>query len=144
MDEISINGKQPKLEGLKLLELICHEMYYDGKLEELANVSYLYVDRKWHRLYFDYDIVFWRTHDSAPQSYEMEELNCSFVAVDVAEKFKLKNEVIKSISPKIVNSGVEVEFTFNSGKVLVFSNINDISSYRVLDLIVSKESKFSE
>ncbi len=130
MDKVSINGEQPKLEGKKLLQLVCHEMYYDGKLEELANVSYLHVDEKWYRLYFDYGIIFWRTQESAPQSYEIEELDCSFIAVDVAEKLKLKNEIIKSITPKIVNNGVEVEFTFNSGKILIFSNTDDVSNYR--------------
>ena len=140
MNKISINGEQPRLEGKKPLELICHEMYYHGKLEELANVSHLHVDGKWYRLYFDYSIVFWRTqesdqsHENSPQSYKIEELDCSFIAVDVAEKLKLKNEVIKSITPTIVNNGLEVKFDFGNDKSLIFSNIDDISSYRVENL----------
>ena len=60
----------------------------------------------------------------------MKEFECSFKTVDVAKKLELKNEIIKSVIPCIVNNGVEIEFVFNNGKIVIFSSINDVSNYR--------------
>ena len=60
----------------------------------------------------------------------MKEFECSFKTVDVAKMLELKSEIIKSVIPRIVNNGVEIEFVFNNGKIVIFSSINDVSNYR--------------
>jgi hypothetical protein len=128
--EISINGDWPKLEGKILQEMLCHEMYYEGRLEELANVIYVKIDEKWLRLYFDYEIIFWRNESCAPKEYSMPETSSYFKLTDVANKFSFKGNTIDGVSAKTIEDGVEVGFYFNTGKKIIFSSINDASSYR--------------
>ena len=129
-NNLSIDGKWPKLEGTKLQEMMCDEMYYEGKLEELANVIHIKVNEKWLRLYFDYDIIFWRSEKFAPVNYEIPEYDSFFKTTDVAKKFDLKGETIVSLNAQLVENGVEVNFVFSNGKKIIFSSINDVSNYR--------------
>lgn len=55
-----INGVEPPLVGRSPDVLLGQEYWHCGKLKEPAYVSFLSVDSQWHRLYFEYDIVFWR------------------------------------------------------------------------------------
>jgi len=127
---LSINGEWPQLEGKLLQEMLCHEMYYEGKLEELANVVYLKVDEKWHRLYFDYEIIFWRNENTAPKDYTMPEYSSYFKLADVASKYSFKDSMIVEVTAHRVENGVEVGIYFNNGKKIIFSSINDVSNYR--------------
>ncbi|MBB5322911.1 hypothetical protein [Marinobacter oulmenensis] len=130
MSELSINGEWPSLEGKVLQELICHEMYYQGKLEETANVTFIKVDGHWLRLYFDYDIIFWRAKYSVPQPYEMPEHNSYFKTRDVGAELELCGQIIKSVAAKGLKRGVEIEFKFDNGRSIFFQSIDDVSSYR--------------
>jgi len=130
--KLSINGEWPELEGKALQEMICYAMYFEGKLEELANIVSLKVDGKWLKLYFDYDIIFWRNAEAPSEAGEILEEDSYFKLTDVANKFSLKGDVIEHLDTQIIENGVEVTFNFNSGKSIVFSSINDVSNYRMV------------
>lgn len=129
--KLSINGEWPKLEGKRLQEMICHEMYFEGELEELANVTSLKVGGEWLELYFDGDVIFWRMAKAPTEKGEIVEHDSYFKLTDVADKFSLKGNVIKRLDVQYIENGVEVVFTFGGGKSMIFSSINDISSYRM-------------
>ena len=60
MEEVEVNGYWPKIKRQTLQEMIVQQFWYEGVLEEPANVVYLKVNNGWFRLYFDYGIVLWR------------------------------------------------------------------------------------
>ncbi|WP_444888420.1 hypothetical protein [Microbulbifer sp. JMSA008] len=44
MEEFEVNGHWPQIENQSLQEMIVQEFWYDGVLEEPANVVYLKID----------------------------------------------------------------------------------------------------
>ena len=129
-ESLDVNGEAPNLSGQILEELLSTEMWYEGKLEEPANVIYLKVNGSWFRHYFDCGIIFWRTDDRAPESYEMEELDSYFKVVDLAVKFGFKGLRIRSYEACPLENGSETIFTFSNDCSIIFSCIDDVTSYR--------------
>jgi len=130
--KLSINGEWPALEGKALQAMICHEMYFEGELEELANIVSLKVSGKWLKLYFDYDIIFWRNAKAPSEECGILEQDSYFKLTDVAKKFSFQGDIVDRLDARIIENGVEVAFNFNSGKSIIFSSINDISNYRMV------------
>jgi len=124
------NDGWPDIEGRSLQEMICLEMYFKGQLEELANVIFLKIGGDWLKLYFDGDVIFWRIAKAPPEASERLEHDSYFKLKDVADKFSFKGDVIERLEARLLENGVEVLFSFNSGKSIVFSNLNDLSNYR--------------
>ncbi|MBN3494071.1 hypothetical protein [Vibrio neptunius] len=129
-ENLEINGEVPNLVDQILEDLLCAEMWFEGTLEEPANVIYLKVNGNWFRHYFDYGIVFWRSQDKAPESYEMQELDSYFKLVDLANNFGFKGLKIKRFDAYTIEGGSESVFTFDNSSSIVFSNINDVTVYR--------------
>lgn len=129
-EAIEINGEWPVLNGQVLHELLCTEMWHHDRIAEPANVIYLKLNETWCRHYFDCGIIFWRTEKKAPKEYAMKEFNSYFKVIDLAKKFKLNGLVICSIEPTLLANGTETKFSFLNGASIIFSNINDITSYR--------------
>jgi hypothetical protein len=130
MDTLEVNGIWPSLEGEILQEMICAEMYYQDELVETANVTYLKVQDRWLRLYFDCEIIFWRDHQEAPQDIAMSELESYFKNRDVAKELGFKNQIINSVEAKDFNPGVDVEFKFSNGKRIILYDVSDNSNFR--------------
>ncbi len=131
MDEdLEVVGAWPSFEGEKLEELLCSEMWYQGKVEEPANVVHLKIKGHWHRLYFDYGIVFWRKENEAPMEFEAPEWESHFKLVNIGDNYDLKEKVVESVSGRVIPKGSEVELRFQGGKSIVFSNAEDQTTFR--------------
>jgi hypothetical protein len=63
MSQIEVNGIVPDIKNKILGEMYVQEYWYDGTLEEEANVVYLKISDNWFRLYFDHTIIFWRQNE---------------------------------------------------------------------------------
>ena len=63
---LDIDGTFPQLIGEVVDSIICEQFWYNGVLEDSANVIHLLINKNWHRLYFDCGIVFWRKDSSQP------------------------------------------------------------------------------
>lgn len=129
-DELEIEGDWPALENGMLEELLCSEMCHQGKIEEPANVIYLKVNGHWHRLYFDYGIIFWRKDTEGPKEYEMPECESHFKVVDIGRKYDLINKIIESVAGHALPKGSQVIFRLTDEKTITFSNIEDNTTYK--------------
>lgn len=130
-NELEIVGVWPNLENGMLEELLCSEMWYQGKLEEAVNVIFLKVNGNWHRLHFDYGIIFWDKEKEGSKEYAMPEYESHFKVVDVGRNYGLVNNLIKSVVGRVLpNYGSEVIFKMANEKSITFSNIDDNTTYR--------------
>ncbi len=130
MNTIDVNGEWPSIEGKILQEMFCVEMYYEGQLEETANITFLKVEDKWLRLYFDCEIVFWRYNEPPSESCEMPEHKSYFKNRDVATELGFKSEKITSLELRNTNPGVDIEFKFENEKNIILYDIHDKSNFR--------------
>lgn len=84
----------------------------------------------WYELFFDVGSVFWRIANDTPKAYKMTELNAEVRPVDLANEFGLIGDQLTSYAATHILNGIEVSFTFESGKSLAFRNVNDRTHYR--------------
>jgi hypothetical protein len=129
LDPVSINGDPPALVGQVCEELLASELWRDGLLVEPANVIYLLFGGRWHRLYFDWGIVFWRPHHAAEAGPPSED-DFTFPLADVGRRFGVRGQVLDRLEAAPVEGGSEVRFGFGNGVVLVFSSVGDVTTYR--------------
>lgn len=113
--EISINGNQPSIVGSICSEFIAIPFMTDEGLEEKVNQAYLCCEGVWHRIYFDYNIVFWRT-DGRP--------NIEGNSINLLKKISNNRLKLVMISYKSnegfnnINRKVFVDFTFANNKII--------------------------
>ena len=130
LDPVSINGEEPSLVGQPCEELLASEYWYEGGLVEPANVIYLRFAGAWHRLYFDFGIVFWRPHDRAPEPVPPISDGVAYPLVDLGRQFKIQGVVLNRLKAEPVEGGSEVRLEFDNRVLLVFSCIDDTTTYR--------------
>lgn len=130
MESLEINGDAPQLAGLLCDAILCVEYQHAGQLVEPANVVYLCFGGTWHRLYFDYGIIFWRPGECGPESYEAPELDSSYPVVDVAAERGLLGQRLSRYEMEPIKGGSRVCFVFEGGKSLAFSSVDDVTSYQ--------------
>jgi hypothetical protein len=128
-DPLSVNGDPPALVGLPCEELLVSEYWHKGELVEPANVIYLRFGGRWHRLYFDWAIVFWRPHDVAPEAVPQGEDDFAYPLVDVGRRFGVRGVLLDGLMAAPIYGGSEVRFEFRNGMVLVFSSVADTTTY---------------
>lgn len=124
---LEFNGSQPYLSGVVIQSLLCQEYWYNGHLEEPANIVFLQVNDFWYRLYFDYGTIFWRDDGPDGLVYENEKTNGDeFRTIDLCERFALRGRAIADCSSETVNQyDSKVTFHIEGGGSLAFVNIND-------------------
>ncbi len=126
---VEINGDEPAVLGLVCQGIVAIEYAYAGKVAEEVNVVFLRFSDRWHRLYFDFGTVFWRTSDRAPESFDAEELDSTYRAVDLAERHGLQGLRLTSIRYAAIAGGAQVELEFQAGERIAFRCIDDITNY---------------
>ncbi|WP_148261962.1 hypothetical protein [Methylomonas methanica] len=128
-EELSVNGEWPDLKTKVVEKLIAQEYWYKGELVEAANVLWLKVSGKWHRLYFDYGIVFWRESNEEPH-YVKPDANedYDYPLNDLTEKYNLYGKTIESCEGAVIAGGSQVVFKFVNSKTIIFKSINDSTS----------------
>ena len=126
---LQTDGIPPKLTNQVCEELICQQYWYEGKLAQEVDGLFLKVNGRWHQLYFDSDIVFWRIQQEAPKSYEARP-DDPFVyrLVDVGEKYAVQDCVIADCITEPSVDGVRVLVSFeNKGSLIVMHSENKTS-----------------
>lgn len=129
MDLLSVNGEAPNLAGRRCDAILCVEYRHGGQLVEPVNVAHLCFNGTWHRLYFDYGIVFWRSGEGRPESYDAVELDASYQVVDVASPRGLLGVCLSRYEMSSIDGGARVSFAFENGRGLEFRCVDDITSY---------------
>ena len=131
MEELEVNGYWPQIEKQSLQEMIVQEFWYEGVLEEPANVVYLNINGHWFRLYFDYGIVFWRQDNEGLEDELASRGNdTGYPLIDLAENLCLKGTKIMQCIGKVIPGGSEVEFQFSDKPPIIFQCINDVTSIK--------------
>jgi len=128
MEPPSINGDPPFLAGLRCDAILCAECWDEGRLVEPANMTYLCFEGSWHRLYFDYAIIFWRTADR-PNFDPPESDDYCPVIIDVASQRGLLGIRLLDYEMTPIENGSRVTFAFENGHGIAFESVDDISSY---------------
>lgn len=125
-DESSIIGDWPVFSGGEIQELIAQEFWCDGKLEDEANVIYLKVSNEWHRLYFDYEIIFWKKGPNGIDDPNADRgKDFGYTLRDLKAELGLKNQTIIECTKEVLLKGVAVLFRFSNGKNIQVSSVND-------------------
>jgi hypothetical protein len=131
LDPLSVNGEPPAVVGLPCDEVLVSEYWHDGERVEPANVVYLRFGGRWHRLYFDYGIVFWRPQESAPEAVPPGGEGYAYPLVDLGRQAGVCGVVLDRLEAAPIAGGSEVRFAFRNGADLVFRSIADITTYHV-------------
>ena len=131
MEELEVNGHWPQIENQSLQEMIVQEFWYDGVLEEPANVVYLKIDSHWFRLYFDCGIVFWRQDNEGLEDELASRSNdTGYPLIDLAEHLGVKGSEILQCKGKVVPGGSEVELQFKDKPPIIVQCISDVTSIK--------------
>jgi hypothetical protein len=128
MEPLSVNGEPPQLAGLRCDAILCVEYWHAGRLVEPCNVTYLCFEGAWHRLYFDYGIIFWRRDEGGPQPFDAPEMESTYPVVDLASKRGLAGACLSGYRMEPIERGSCVTFVFENGHRLAFSSVDDVRS----------------
>lgn len=121
-----IDGTWPDFAGKTLERLIAQEAWFGGELDDEANVVWLCVDGAWHKLYFDDDIVFWRTAKEGPGARGED-----FPLNDLGEKHALAGQALAACNGDRIENGSTVSLAFAGGKSITFRNRYDTTTIQV-------------
>ena len=129
LQPLEVHGDPPNLDGQVCESVLAEEYWYMGNLGEPANVVWIRCSGIWHRLCFDFGIIFWRRSTDGPRPYTMPELDGEVRITDVGTMLGLIGDVIIRYDMQSIPDGSEVCFRFASGKNLVLRNVNDRTTY---------------
>jgi hypothetical protein len=132
--EVEINGVEPDIIGHTCESLVAIEYSHAGVLVEPANVTFLRFSSRWYRLYVDSGIVFWRPDDFGPRSFDADELNATFRAVDIGVRFGITGRRLVAIEYEPLDEGSRVRLRFEGGAELKLEDRNDVTSYSAVAL----------
>lgn len=130
--EIDVNGQAPDLAGAVCEAILLQQYVFAGTLEDPANVIHLKFSGQWHRLYFDYGIVFWRLSDTAPEAWSDTDEQWDNPLFDLGATADLAGLQLDRYAMTSIHGGSEVSFMFVGGRTVVFKSINDHTSYHVI------------
>jgi hypothetical protein len=126
--DLEVNGTPPPLSDTTCQEFLLEQYWHDNKLVAPANVAYLRCGDTWHRLAFDYGIIFWRRQKDRPCAYSMPELNAETRIDNAGERLGLAGRRLHSYVSRVVPGGSEVAFSFEGGSTLILRNVADHTS----------------
>jgi hypothetical protein len=118
---LEIDGVPPRLANQFCEALICQQYWYQGrKVQEVDNLL-IQVNGRWSQLYFDAGIVFWRLMPQAPAPIEPQAQELfAYPWIDVAEKYGLKDAMIRECQTEALVNGARVALEFDVlGSLLV-------------------------
>jgi hypothetical protein len=128
IEPLEINGQPPALAGRVCDELLCRQYWYRGELYNPVAVLFLRSGNIWHRLYFDFGIIFWRADQSRPESFEVPEFEWSYRLVDIGIVLGLQGRQLHRYEMTSIKGGSQVEFFFVGDRSVVLKNVDDRTS----------------
>lgn len=132
MLELDVNGKAPVLAGKTCEAVLLQQYWHKGILVEPANVIHMQFSGVWHRLYFDYGIVFWRIGDLPPETWSDADHEWDNPLEDLGAAAAVIGTHLDHYSMEPVKGGSAVELCFKSGKRIIFEDVDDHTTYRVI------------
>ena len=128
-EDLDVVGTWPALAGKTIGQLIAQESWFEGELDDEANVVWIQIAETWHRLYFDSDAVFWTTKPDGPRttSAASDEVP-EFPLNDLGVKHELIGQEIKSCDGNWTDGTSAVTLRFENGKALTFRNRFDTTT----------------
>lgn len=124
--ELYVDGAWPDFAGKTLEHLIAQEAWFDGELDDEANVVWIGIDGAWHKLYFDDDIIFWRNAKEGPGAQGEE-----FPLNDLGQKHALAGQALTACDGDAIAPGSAVSLAFANGKTVTFRNRYDTTTIQV-------------
>jgi hypothetical protein len=92
------------------------------------NVVFLRFGNTWHRLCFDFGIIFWRANVPPPASSEEPVIEASYPVVNIGTELGIVGSPLHRYEMTSIEGGSRVEFFFAGGKSVVFKNVDDRTS----------------
>ena len=120
---LETNGIPPLLTNQLCEELLCQQYWYQGKLVQEVDVLLLKVNGRWHQLYFDEGIVFWRLQQQAPVAVEQQAGDpFAYPLIDLGDKFAIKGGVIIDCITEPLVEGARVSLVFEDKGSLIITH----------------------
>lgn len=118
---LETNGIPPKLSGRECQELICQQYWYQGKLENEVDMLSIKANDRWHLLYFENGVIYWRLQKEGPKPFEeKDEDPFKYPHIDLAAQYGIKGHMIEDCESQAMPDGARVIITFeHAGKVIV-------------------------
>jgi hypothetical protein len=123
---LKIDGIPPRLTNQLCEELLCQQYWYQGKLVQEVDVLLLKVNGRWHQLYFDEGIVFWRIQQEAPVPVEQQVGDpFAYPLINIGEKFAIKDGIFIDYITEPLVEGARVTLVFeDKGSLLITHSDN--------------------
>lgn len=130
---LETDGIPPKLTNQVCEELICQQYWLHGKLQQEVDALFFKVNGRWHQLYFDAGILFWRILQHAPTSYQHQAQDpIVYRLIDLGEKFALRQCVITDCLTEPLVDGVRVAVVFEDKGSLIVTHTDNQTALRFL------------
>ena len=129
-----VNGTPPDAAGRRCDALWVQEYWFEGTLEEPANVVFPCLGGVWHHLCFEPGCVFWRPTDGPPVECREDDERLIFRPVDLTPRIGGAGTVVTSLITDLGPAGgPRVRFRFASGVTATFwiDSGEDVSHYSV-------------
>jgi hypothetical protein len=123
---LDVNGAPPDLRGARCEAFLCEPFVWEGVVEASANVSYLRFDGAWHRLYFDYGLIFWKPSEGPPVPESGDDVP---TPSDVAAEAGVVGGVLEGYRMEPTERGSRVTFLFEDGRRIVVEDTDDRTGY---------------
>ena len=128
---LEINGIPPKLSGYECEDMICQQYWYLGKLENEVDILFLKVNGKWHQLYFENGVIFWRIQNEAPTAFnEQQEDTFKYPLIDLGSQYGVKGCLIKDYTSEQLLNGARVQIEFEGDEVVTITNRENKTTIR--------------
>jgi len=123
---LEINGIPPRLTNQLCEELLCQQYWYQGKLAQEVDALLLKVNGRWHQLYFDAGIVFWRIQQEAPVPVEQPAgTPFAYPLINIGEQFAIEDAIISDCITEPLVGGARVTLVFeDKGSLLITHSDN--------------------
>jgi len=130
---LETDGIPPRLTNQECEELLCQQYYNQGQLQQEVDVLLLKVNKRWHQLYFENGVVFWRLQDEEPRAVETQPGDpFNYPLIDIGEKYSLKQSVINDCVTESLLNGARVSFVFEDKGTLIISHNDNKTSLRFI------------
>lgn len=134
---LEIDGIPPRLTNQVCEELFCQQYRYRGKVQQEIDVLLLKINGRWHQLYFDEGIVFWRIQADEPRTVETQPGDpFSYPLIDLGQKYRLKQAVISDCITEPLLDGARLSFIFEHKGTLIASHCNNMTALRFIKGVV--------
>ena len=123
---LETDGRTPKLTNQLCEELLCQQYWQQGKQVQEVDALLIKVNGRWHELYFDAGIVFWRLQQEAPVPVPQQSGDpFSYPLIDLGEKYGLKDSFIRDVMTDPLVDGARVTLIFaDKGELLITHSEN--------------------